>query len=50
MLRINRKDYSFQKWFKTFDDALKQRNLCLDEIIRIRGVAIAESLKNKILQ
>jgi HNH endonuclease/NUMOD4 motif len=50
MLRINRKDYTFHKWFKTFDDVLNQRNLCLEQIVRIRGVAIAESLKNKILQ
>ena len=50
MLRINRKDYQFHKWFKTFDDALKQRNICLEEIVRIREVAIAESQKNKILQ
>ncbi len=32
MLRINKKEYKFSKWFKTLEEAIKQRDACIEEI------------------
>lgn len=33
MLRINKKDYKFSKWFKTLEEARDQRSKCISEML-----------------
>jgi hypothetical protein len=32
MLRITKATYKIQKWFKTLEDAIEQRNICISEM------------------